>query len=131
VAKFGECRVGVVQVMECAYWLKTASHQECCELTNCLDAESIISSSTIPAFSSSFVLGTWSEPPNSMLNQPFDPQESVNHDYVSDAEVNNHHCLHLQLAYSCFFHSQRSVSPCINVLFIPMRIFSISQEISD
>jgi hypothetical protein len=77
-----------------------------CELTHCLDAEYIISSSTIPAFSSSFVLGTWSGPPSSTFDQPFDPQESINHDYVSDLEVHIHHSLHLQLAYSCFLHSQ-------------------------
>jgi hypothetical protein len=47
---------------------KTASPRGRCELAHCLDAESMISSSTIPAFSSSLVLGAWSGPPSSTFH---------------------------------------------------------------
>jgi hypothetical protein len=56
------------QALECTYWLKTASPQGRCELAHCLDPESIISSSTILASSSSLVLGAWSEPPSSTFD---------------------------------------------------------------
>jgi hypothetical protein len=39
-----------------------------CGLAHFLDAESMISSSTIPAFSSSLVHGAWSGPPSSTIN---------------------------------------------------------------
>jgi hypothetical protein len=58
---------GGVGALECTYRLKTASPRGRCELVHYLDAESMIFSSTIPAFSSSLVLGAWSGP-------PFDPQ---------------------------------------------------------
>jgi hypothetical protein len=56
---------GVVRMLECTYQLKTASPRGRCELAHCLDAEFMISSSTIPAFSSSLFLGLWSGPPSS------------------------------------------------------------------
>jgi hypothetical protein len=49
-------------------WQKTASPQGRCELAHCLDAESMISSSTIPEFSSSLVLRAWSGPPSSTFD---------------------------------------------------------------
>jgi hypothetical protein len=48
--------------------LKTASPRGRCELACCLDAWSMISSSTIPAFSSSLALGARSEPPSSTFD---------------------------------------------------------------
>jgi hypothetical protein len=63
VAKSGEW--GGVRVLECTYRLKTASSRGRCELAHCLVAESMISSSTIPTFSSSLVLRAWSGPPSS------------------------------------------------------------------
>jgi hypothetical protein len=51
-AKSGEWGEGWVRALECTYQLKTASPRGHCELAYCLDAESMISSSTVLAFSS-------------------------------------------------------------------------------
>jgi hypothetical protein len=59
---------GGVRALECTYLLKTASPQGHCELAHCLDVESMISSFTIPSFSSSLVLGAWSEPQSSTFD---------------------------------------------------------------
>jgi hypothetical protein len=67
-AKSGECGGGGVRAQECIYRLKTASPRGRCELVHCLDAESMISSSTIPAFSSSLFLRAWSGPPRSTFD---------------------------------------------------------------
>jgi hypothetical protein len=56
---------GGVRALECTYRLKIDSWRGHCELVHCLDAESMISTSTIPAFSSSLVIGAWSGPPSS------------------------------------------------------------------
>jgi hypothetical protein len=47
---------GGVEALECIYWPNTTSLQGCCELAHCLDTNYMISSSIIPAFSSSHVL---------------------------------------------------------------------------
>jgi hypothetical protein len=74
-------------------------------LAHCVDAESLISFSIIPA--SFFSPHVFSEPGQNLqtallinhltLRYPF------NHDYASNIEENDHHCLHLRLAHSCCF----------------------------
>jgi hypothetical protein len=59
---------GGVRTLECTYRLITASLRVCSELTHCLDAEPMISSSTILAFSSSLILEAWSGPPSSTFD---------------------------------------------------------------
>jgi hypothetical protein len=54
--------------LEYTYQLKSASPREHCELVHCLDAESIISSSTSLTFSSSLTLKAWSGPPSSTFD---------------------------------------------------------------
>jgi hypothetical protein len=56
------------QALESTYRLKTAPPRGHCELAHCPDAESMISSSTIPAFTSSLILGAWSGPPISTFD---------------------------------------------------------------
>jgi hypothetical protein len=59
---------GGVQALECIYWLKTASLRGRYELAHCLNTESMISSSTIPVFSSSLILRAWSGPSSSTFD---------------------------------------------------------------
>jgi hypothetical protein len=96
------------RALEWTYKLKTASPRGHCELAHFLDAESLISSSTVPQF----LPHSFSEPGQDLqvvlLINRLTLRYPVNHDYASDDEEIDHHCLSLRLAHSCFFHSRWS-----------------------
>jgi hypothetical protein len=90
---------GAVRALECTHRLITASRRLRCELKHCLDAESTISSSTVPGFLSSLVIGAWLERSIKHLALRY----TFNHDYASDFEENDNHCLHLRCIHYYFW----------------------------
>lgn len=108
----------------CVWALESTYQWGCYELAHCLDTESMISS-IIAALSSSCVHGAWSGSPSSNFDWLSDPQADINHDYSSDVEEYNYHCLHLRLARSFFFFILREIGvfQCIDCLSVCVEDF--------
>jgi hypothetical protein len=110
------------QALKSTYQLKTASLQGHCELVHCCDAESMISSSTIPAFSSLF-LELGQDLQVVLLINCLTLRYPFNHGYASDVTENSHHCLHFLPAHYWFFSF--SVNGCLLMHQLPHRFWII------
>jgi hypothetical protein len=104
---------GSVGTQECSYWLKIASRQGPCELAHCLVVESMISSSKSPSFLQLgqdlqlvFLINCLT------LRYPF------NHDYASDVEENDHHCLHILLTFHETFMPFKNLRAWRNIITV-------------